>query len=125
MENLSVGMIVTAKWEPLYWDSWDNDNNPEDYDEDELIPPEEHPGFNSAMDKMLGNQYEIIQISNAMPWVKLRNENGDAYWWHLNWLQMPQYKVELTEADKASKYFKVINKIKCMQARRLNSGYLF
>lgn len=120
-----VGDYVKCLFEPLYWDEIENENNPEDYDEDEL--PEYHPGFNSEMYEMIndGNAYEIISINEERNWVALR-VNGHIWWWHTEWISMPCTRPkQLSEADKASPHIGVITKIIKMQAARERKGYAF
>ena len=120
-----VGQLVIAKWQPLYWDPFENENNPEDYDEDELEDIDEHPGFNDEMYQMLGKEFEVIELHDTKPWIKLRNQYGEEWWWHTNWIEKQAIIITYSDADKSSKYLKVITKVKQMQARRLNHGHKF
>lgn len=121
-----VGDFVKCIEEPAYWDSIDNDNNPDDLEEEYLIAEDDHPGFTSEMYDMLGYECEITRIHESKPWILLRDSNGNNWWWHMDWISIPiQSKIIMTEADNNSKYKSVILKIKKMQDTRERKGYAF
>lgn len=121
----NVGNLLQCLYDPFYWDSIDNENNPEGIDEDSLIEVGEHPGFSSDMYEMIGNWYEIVDVHLHQPWIKLRAEDGRLWWWHKEWLSLPKENIKLSVADETSKYKHIILKIKKMEASRERKGHAF
>lgn len=119
------GDLVQCLYDPFYWDTIDNENNPEGVDEEDLLPENEHPGFNDEMNSMLGNWYEIKDEHPHKPWILLKDEDGQLWWWHTDWLSKPKENIKLSQVDESSKYKHVILKIKKMQASRERKGYVF
>lgn len=119
-----VGDYVKCLFQPIYWDIDDNDTNPENYYEEELL--EFHPGFNDDMYMMLSetDTYEIVELNSNYPWVRLKSHEGAYWWWHIDWISMPcNAPKKLSNADELSPHRNVIIKIMKMQAARERKGY--
>lgn len=124
-EIYEIGNTVKCFQQPLYWDEWENSDNPDGYDELDLVESNSHPGFCQEMYEMIGNTYEITEIHPYHPWVMLTDNEGADWWWHKDWIHLVKQTESLTEADLNSKYYKVILKIKRMQDKRVKNGYAF
>lgn len=113
--KVEVGDYVKVKYGPNYWDEEDNMEAWDDGDGDSM-DPDDFPGFNSDMDAMIGNTYQIKEIHKYRNWVKLTDEYGYNYWFHTDWLII-ETVITLNEIDNASPHRNVIIKIKKMEAK--------